>query len=162
VSPHTPPPRLRVSGLVVHEGRLLLVRQEKGPRTYWLLPGGGIHRGETLAQALTRELREECALEATGIGPPFALVETISPDGGRTRHIVQLIMAARFDPSAVTDIQPLDSAIRQLGWFLPSEVTAFELHPPIAEHLPAWVEHVQAHPLSDPPVFLSTGTLWAR
>ena len=45
----TPGPRIRVAGLVVNGGRVLLVRQEKAGRSYWLLPGGGVEEGEEVA-----------------------------------------------------------------------------------------------------------------
>ena len=40
------------------EGRLALVRTTKG----WFLPGGGIEPGESPADAVVREVREECGL----------------------------------------------------------------------------------------------------
>ena len=35
-------PRIRVAGLLINGGRVLLVRHEKDGRSYWLLPGGGV------------------------------------------------------------------------------------------------------------------------
>ena len=47
-------------------GRLLLVRHRYGRSDLWMLPGGGIGRGESPADAAVRELAEEtgCTLDA--------------------------------------------------------------------------------------------------
>lgn len=50
---------IRVTGIVIEDGRILLLDQDTdGPRS-WSLPGGKVEPGERLAEALVRELREE-------------------------------------------------------------------------------------------------------
>jgi 8-oxo-dGTP diphosphatase len=51
-------PRIRVSAILRWRGRMLLCRHEKPGREYWLLPGGGVNSGESLVDALHRELGE--------------------------------------------------------------------------------------------------------
>ena len=46
-------PRIRVSALLRWQGRILLCRQEKPGKEYWLLPGGGVDSGESLIEAPT-------------------------------------------------------------------------------------------------------------
>jgi len=55
--------RTRVTGIVIEDGRILLLDQDTdGPRS-WSLPGGKLEPGETLEQALVREMREETGAE---------------------------------------------------------------------------------------------------
>lgn len=56
-------PRLAVGGLVIRENKVLLVRRGKSPAFgEWAIPGGSVELGETLQEAVERELREETGL----------------------------------------------------------------------------------------------------
>jgi len=78
------------SGLIVRDGRVLLIRRGKEPfKGYWSLPGGGVEPGETMREAVKREVREETGLEvevgdeAGRAGPVVAFHVTVT--GGRLR-----------------------------------------------------------------------------
>jgi ADP-ribose pyrophosphatase YjhB (NUDIX family) len=54
------------SGLIVRDGKVLLVRRGKEPyRDHWSLPGGGVEPGETIRETVRREVLEETGLEVT-------------------------------------------------------------------------------------------------
>lgn len=55
--------RTGVYGIAVKDGKLLLVKQRKGPHSgKWELPGGGIEAGETAENTLRREFSEEVGM----------------------------------------------------------------------------------------------------
>jgi ADP-ribose pyrophosphatase YjhB (NUDIX family) len=55
--------RIRVTGVVIEDGRILLLDQDAGAGRSWSLPGGKLEDGETLAGALVREMKEETGLD---------------------------------------------------------------------------------------------------
>jgi len=57
-------PMLTVDGIIFMDDKVLLVRRSEKPyRGYWVLPGGYVEAGETVEDAVIREVREETGLE---------------------------------------------------------------------------------------------------
>jgi 8-oxo-dGTP diphosphatase len=57
-------PVVGVGGVVIADGRALLIRRGSEPlKGEWSIPGGTLEVGETLGEGLARELREETGLE---------------------------------------------------------------------------------------------------
>lgn len=67
-------PTLGAIGVVLHEGRTLLVQRSKSPdKGLWGYPGGHVEPGETAAEAAVRELFEETGVRAA----PGAVLGTL-------------------------------------------------------------------------------------
>ncbi|MGW5054192.1 NUDIX hydrolase [Actinokineospora sp. NPDC004072] len=74
---------IRCVGAVVHDaaGRLLLIRRARPPGAgLWSLPGGKVDPGESDAEAVRREVREETGLEVA-VGAFVGRVERPAPSG---------------------------------------------------------------------------------
>ncbi len=121
-------PEVCVGAVAVNEGRLLLVRRGHGPAAgKWSVPGGRVELGETLAEAVLRELREETGLEGV-CDELVGWVERMSPD----HHYVILDFG-------VTILEPDEvragSDAAEVAWVELGEVAQLRLVEGLAEFL---------------------------
>ena len=133
-------PILAVSAAIIRDGKVLVVRRARKPALgIYTLPGGGVETGETLVQAVTREVREETSLEIA----PVALAghrEAImrDPQGGVERHFVILCFAARWLAGEPKLNEELDDA----RWLDPADLPALRTTEGLAEIVAAAFERL--------------------
>ncbi len=91
-------PEVCVGAIAVADGQLLLVRRGHGPAAgEWSIPGGRVEKGETLAEAVVRELAEETGIEGV-CDRMVGWVERIASD----YHFVILdFLVTVLDPSGL-------------------------------------------------------------
>ena len=147
-------PRIRVSALLRWEDRILLCRHEKGTKEYWLLPGGGVNAGESLADALHRELQEEVGIDdELPLEGPVAIADSIAPQRSfAAKHVVHIVFAGDLSGRSLERVTSQDAAVRGHRLFSVGELDDVVLHPPIQRFLRRWRP-------GDPVVYL--GRLWA-
>jgi ADP-ribose pyrophosphatase YjhB (NUDIX family) len=136
-------PTIRVAGLFEVDGKILMVQQGRGDDRYWLLPGGGVRFGESLAQALIRETQEELGLRVA-VGQLLAIVESISPEPDYQKHVVHLVFDVSAAPDA--DIAPQEGAVLGARFLSETEIAAADVRPPIAEFLAACLRERPSSP----------------
>ena len=99
-----------MGAVVVRDGQILLVRRGRGPaQGQWSVPGGRVEGGETLAEAVEREVAEETGLEVT-CGEFVGFVERI----GAGYHYVILDFLAEAQGDEVPEAGD-DAA--EAAWF---------------------------------------------
>jgi ADP-ribose pyrophosphatase YjhB (NUDIX family) len=132
-------PRMAVGAVVVDGGRVLLVRRGNPPlKGHWSLPGGVLELGESLAEGLVREVREETGL----IVEPVELVELldrIHREGERVQYhyviadylcrvvggemlaasdadAVRWVERAEWNSHSALELDPITVRVIEAGW----------------------------------------------
>ena len=123
-------PLVCVGAVAVDADRLLLVRRGHAPGAgQWSVPGGRVEGGETLAEAVVRELAEETGLEGV-CGELVGWVERHDPDAGT--HFVIL----DFRVEVLAGDRPIagDDAV-EARWVPLADVADLDLVEGLAEFL---------------------------
>lgn len=136
-------PLATVGALIVGPSkRVLLIKTHKWKGS-WGVPGGKIHYGEGMAEALKREVREETGLELTE--HYFALLQEAvrSSEFHRDAHFLLINFIAFSDSEAVT----LNDEAQAYSWVTPEEGLAMALNTPTRKLLAHYL-HEPLEPLA--------------
>jgi 8-oxo-dGTP diphosphatase len=80
-------PLVGVGGVVIADGRTLLVRRGSAPlEGQWSIPGGMLELGELIVEGVRRELAEETGIEVRVLELIEVFERVIPGEDGRTRY----------------------------------------------------------------------------
>ena len=134
-------PYLAVSAAIIRDGHVLVVRRARPPaHGVFTLPGGVVEAGETLIEAVAREVREETSLEIE----PVALAgyrEVVTRDAEERiqRHFVILCFAARW----IAGEPRLNDELAEARWLRPAALAGLATTEGLAEIVAAAFERLE-------------------
>lgn len=120
---------VRCQAAIVRGHDLLLIRhrEHESGRSYWLLPGGGREHGETEAECVRREVREETHLEVQVEG--LMLQEAADPGWVYARRHTYLCRYLKGEPRPGIEPEPeaaAQYAIVETRWFDMRDVSSWD------------------------------------
>jgi len=134
-------PFLAVSAAIIRDGRVLVTQRARGPGIgIWSMPGGVVEAGETLTEALVREIKEETALTiepVTLAGHREVVVR--DKDGRALRHFVILCFASRW----VAGEPQLNEELSDARWLKLAELAELKTTEGLAEIVAAAFERIE-------------------
>ena len=111
--------------MLIHDGRVLLIRRGKEPlRGRWVVPGGTVELGESLEAALVREMEEETHLRVRPL-EVLTVFDRIQreADGEVTYHYVIVDYLCEY----VSGAPRAGSDALEVAMALPEELAGFDL-----------------------------------
>lgn len=130
-------PCVAVGGVLTQDGRILLVRRGHGPAAgTWSVPGGRVELGESLHEALVREVAEETGLAVVVegfLGWVERIGEPEGPTGRPSSHFVILDFALAALDRDATPVAGDDAA--EVAWVSLDDLDDYRLAPGLRQFL---------------------------
>ncbi|MBF4806266.1 MAG: NUDIX domain-containing protein [Pseudoleptotrichia goodfellowii] len=126
-------PRVRVAGILIENERILLIEHSKNDKKYWLVPGGGVDWGESTAESLIREYKEETNLDIE-VESFLFLSETIAPD--KEKHVINLYFKVKRKDTSKENLKlGNEEMLTDLKFFEKEKIKNIKLYPNIKEQI---------------------------
>jgi mutator protein MutT len=125
-----PTPSVCVGAVAIDDGRLLLVRRRNDPgEGTWSVPGGRVEPGETVQEAVVRELAEETGVEGVCMG----LIGVAERIGADHHFVIFDFLVTVLDEPETLPRAGADAA--EAAWVALDEVSHLRLVDGLAEFL---------------------------
>ncbi len=127
-------PEVAVSGIIVQGDRVLLIKRGHEPaKDWWSVPGGHLEWGETVQDALIREVKEECNIIVKPVRL-FSIVEAIDKNNPPKYHYILLDYIAEY----VSGTPQMGSDAEDIGWFSENDLEHMRVVPSVLRSLKAY------------------------
>jgi 8-oxo-dGTP diphosphatase len=135
-------PFLAVSAAIIRDGRVLVARRARGPAyNIWTMPGGVVEAGETLTEALIREIAEETAMVVEPVAfAGYRDVVMRDDDKRVSRHFVIMCFATRW----ISGEPQLNEELAEARWLKPEDLGGLQTTEGLAEIVAAAFERMAA------------------
>ena len=135
-------PYLAVSAAIIRDGRVLVAQRARGPALgIWTMPGGVVEAGETLTEALVREIHEETGLAIEPVALAGHREVVVRDESGRvSRHFVIMCFASRW----LSGEPMLNEELAEARWLKPAELASLKTTEGLAEIVAAAFERMEA------------------
>jgi ADP-ribose pyrophosphatase YjhB (NUDIX family) len=135
-------PILAVSAAIIRDGRVFIARRARGPALgVWTMPGGMVEAGETLSEALIREILEETSMTIEPVALAGHREVVVRDNNGQvSRHFVILCFASRWTAGETK----LNDELDESKWVRPSEFKDLKTTEGLDEIVAAAFERMEA------------------
>lgn len=118
-------PVVGVGAIILSEGRILLEKRKNAPaKGKWTVPGGLVELGESIVQAVIREVKEETGLDVAEPGLVDVVDHVESDARGKVRYHFVIV---DYHVKVEGGVLRAASDAEDLKWVRFSEVEAFDL-----------------------------------
>ena len=125
----TTPTRLAVSGIIMHQERLLLVNAwPAGKSDLMCAPGGGVERGSALTDNLVREVYEETGLHIA-VDAPCLVNEFHDPSGSFHQVDVYFYCTLLSAPTLDHGWEDIDAIVTDRRWVTRAQMEELRVKP---------------------------------
>jgi 8-oxo-dGTP diphosphatase len=117
-------PAVGVGAVIVHEGRVVLIQRGKEPlKGRWVIPGGTVELGESLQEAVVREVQEETGLVVQP-GEVVLVFDRILKVEGEIRYHYVIV---DYRCAYVKGTLRAGSDAMAAAWVLPEDLRAYDV-----------------------------------
>lgn len=108
--------------LIERDGKVLAIKTETGSQEFWDIPGGRVEEGETVNEALERELKEEVNLTSVSVGEPIGTYSFRIGENREGEQVNIIVFKVETDQDPSLSDSEEESHLAEMKWMEPEEL----------------------------------------